>query len=372
MSVVASPLHQILDAARWAPSGDNTQPWRFEIKDELHVVVHGSDTRHHCVYDLDGHPSQLSLGALLETLRLAATGFGLRADVVRRRECSDEHPTFDVRLVQDDRITPSPLIPSIPRRSVQRKPFSPRALTTDEKSALEGAVGPGYSLRWIEGWGPKWDAARLMFHNAKLRLTMEEAYRVHRDIIDWGRRYSEERVPDQALGADPVSLGLMRWAMRDWSRVKLMNRWLAGTWIPRLQMDLLPGVMCGAHVVLVCDQAPTDIDAHVDAGRQVQRLWLTATRLGLQHQPEITPLVFARYVRDRVAFSTDTRAIDLAGVLARRSEALIGPDLPRVAWLGRIGQASFATSRCVRLPLTDLMFEGELAEVATSKPLPPR
>jgi nitroreductase len=26
---------QILDLARWAPSGDNTQPWRFEIKGEL-------------------------------------------------------------------------------------------------------------------------------------------------------------------------------------------------------------------------------------------------------------------------------------------------------------------------------------------------
>jgi len=48
-------IEQILDQARWAPSGDNTQPWRFEIKGPLHVVVHGSDTRRHCVYDLDGH-----------------------------------------------------------------------------------------------------------------------------------------------------------------------------------------------------------------------------------------------------------------------------------------------------------------------------
>ena len=28
-------LVKILDLARWAPSGDNTQPWRFEIVDEL-------------------------------------------------------------------------------------------------------------------------------------------------------------------------------------------------------------------------------------------------------------------------------------------------------------------------------------------------
>ena len=67
MSAPLDPvLEAILDLARWAPSGDNTQPWRFEIKDARRLVVHGFDTRAHCVYDLDGHPSQISLGALLE------------------------------------------------------------------------------------------------------------------------------------------------------------------------------------------------------------------------------------------------------------------------------------------------------------------
>ena len=70
---IDSVLENILEQARWAPSGDNTQPWRFEVVDPRHVVVHGFDTRSHCVYDLDGHPSQLSLGALLESMALAAS-----------------------------------------------------------------------------------------------------------------------------------------------------------------------------------------------------------------------------------------------------------------------------------------------------------
>ena len=55
----ASAIEQILELARWAPSGDNTQPWRFEIADAQSLVVHGFDTREHCVYDLDGRPSQM-------------------------------------------------------------------------------------------------------------------------------------------------------------------------------------------------------------------------------------------------------------------------------------------------------------------------
>ncbi len=352
---MSSTIFQILDCARWAPSGDNTQPWRFEVVDDTHAIVHGSDTRRTCVYDLDGHPSQISLGALLETIAIAASGFGLRAEVQRRMQMPDDRPTFDLHFVPDATQRPSALIAAIPERSVQRRPFSGRRLTEAEKASLEAALDPGYSLQWHEGIGARWRMARLMFHNAKLRLTMHEAYLVHRDIIHWGRRFSEDRVPDQALGADPLALRLMRWAMQDWARVQFLNRWLAGTWLPRLQMDLLPGLRCGAHFVLLCERPPRTIDDYVASGRQVQRLWLTATRLGLQHQPEITPLVFARYVRERVPFTASPQALALATRLQARAESVIGADLARAAWIGRLGHAARASSRSERRALRELL-----------------
>ena len=50
-------IEQILELARWAPSGDNTQPWRFEVLGDDHFVVHGFDTRDWCLYDIDGRPT---------------------------------------------------------------------------------------------------------------------------------------------------------------------------------------------------------------------------------------------------------------------------------------------------------------------------
>ena len=345
---MTSVIDQLLDLARWAPSGDNTQPWRFEVIDESHLVIHGADTRDHCVYDLDGRPSQMSLGALIETLAIAASGFGLRADIARRDGLADTRPTFDVYLTADAAVVPSALRVAIPVRSVQRRPFRTRQLSGDEKTQLETALAPGYRLRWIEGWVPKWQAALLMFNNAELRLTMPEAYRVHRDIIHWNRRFSADRVPDQALGADALTLRLTRWVMHDWERVRFFNRWLAGTWLPRLQMDLLPGLACGAHFVLLRDRAPNTIDDYVEAGRMVQRLWLSATLLGLQHQPELTPLIFSRYVRDGLVFSQSATAMALATRLARQTLAVVGPDLSHAVWIGRVGEARFAASRSLR------------------------
>lgn len=344
----------ILDLARWAPSGDNTQPWRFEVQDATHLVVHGSDTRTHCVYDLDGHPSQLSLGALIETIAIAASGHGLRVSVSRRGGLPETLPTFDLRFTPDPDLQPSPLISAIPLRSVQRRPYSARALTPAEKQTLEASLGPGYELRWFEGLTAKWQMARLMFNNAGLRLTLREAFEVHRSIIHWGRRFSPDRVPDQALGADALTLKLMRWAMQDWARLQFLNKWLAGTWAPRLQMDLLPGLLCGAHFVLLRGSAPSQLDDYVDAGRVVQRLWLTATALGLQHQPELTPLIFARYVREGRPFSDSAPAQALARQLADQTQRLIGSDLPRAVWIARIGQSPVASSRSVRLSRSEL------------------
>ena len=351
-------MAQILDLARWAPSGDNTQPWRFEVQDGAHLVVHGSDTRTHCVYDLDGHPSQLSLGALIETISVAASGHGLRVAVSRRGGLPETLPTFDLRFTPDSDLQPSPLISAIPLRSVQRRPYSARALTDVEKQALEACLEPGYQLRWFEGLGPKWQMARLMFNNAGLRLTLREAFEVHRAIIHWGRRYSPDRVPDQALGADTLTLKLMRWAMQDWARLQFLNKWLAGTWAPRLQMDLLPGLLCGAHFVLLRGSAPSQLDDYVEAGRVVQRLWLTATALGLQHQPELTPLIFARYVREGRPFSSSPAGQALARQLADQSQRLIGTDLPQAVWIARIGQAPAASSRSVRRSRSDLTLPG--------------
>jgi hypothetical protein len=349
-------VRKILDAARWAPSGDNTQPWRFEILDPRHVVVHGSDTRSHCVYDLDGHPSQIALGALLETLGIAATAFGMTATVSRRAGMADSAPTFDVRFTPDASVRPDALIPFIETRSVQRRPMPTRALSAAEKVALEAAVGSGYRVLWLEGARDRFRAARLMFRNAKLRLTLPEAYQTHVAVIEWHARFSADRVPDQALGVDAMTTRLMQWIMRSWARVRFFNRYLAGTLAPRLQMDFIPGLACAAHFVIVADQPPSTIDHYVAGGRATQRFWLTAASLGLQLQPELTPLIFSRYARTKLPFSAMDDMIAQGPEVARQLEAVIGARASHGSvFMGRIGAGPAAAARSLRRPLDDLM-----------------
>lgn len=349
-------VREILELARWAPSGDNTQPWRFEIVTPLHVVVHGFDTRDHCVYDLDGHPSQISLGALIETASIAASDHGLRLEATRRVDMPDTKPTFDLRFEPRDDTGRDPLVDVITTRSVQRRPFSTRALTSEQRNALERTVGPDHGVIWKESFAERLATARLMFRSAKLRLTMPEAYLVHREIIEWGATTSVDRVPDQALGVDPATIALMRFVMRDWPRVQFFNRFLAGTVAPRIQMDFLPGILCGAHFALHARHAPQSIDDYVNAGRKVQRFWLTATYLGLQLQPEVTPLVFSRYAREGRPFSRVKGMAEAAADVDRQLSTLIGDEAAkRTVFFGRVGSGKPATARSTRRPLDDLL-----------------
>ena len=347
-------LLDILELGRWAPSGDNTQPWRFEIVADDHVVVHGHDTRDEVVYDLDGHASQLSLGTLLETIRIAATKFGLETLTERRLDMPDTRPTFDLRFV-DRRLPPSELIECITTRSVQRKPFSTRRLSAEEKQALQASVGPGYRLGWLESGAERLHMARLWSRTAKLRLTLPEAFEVHRVAIEANVRFSPDRVPDQAVGLDALTLKLMHWAMRDWRRMSFLNKYLAGTLAPRLQLDLIPAMACAAHVYVMADQEPTEIDHFVAAGGAVQRFWLTLTKLGLRFQPAMTPLIFSRYARRNMRFSKEDWAMPAAAAIANALNEAIGAHQERIVWLGRIGQAAPPVSRSLRLPLEQLL-----------------
>ncbi len=383
-------LHRILDLARWAPSGDNTQPWRFEVAGDRQVIIHGRDTRDHCVYDLQGHASQIALGALIETIAIAATGQGLSASFCRRVDRPEETPTFDVFFDPVEHgasgtsgtgpgargqasagpsfsaspVPPAPspfpgvdpLLAFISQRVTQRRAMRTTPLTPAQRRGLQESVGPRFRLLLLDRPGQRRRMARLLFRSAHLRLTIPEAFETHRSVIQWHARYSEDRIPDQAVGADWLSLRLMQWAMKSWRRVSWMNRWAGGTLLPRLQLDVRPALRCAGHFVLLAQEPPGSVDDYVAAGRAVQRLWLTAMALGLQFQPEMTPLIFCAYARDKVPFTQAPGAREEAAALHEALRAFVGGDeLERAVFMGRVGQGRPPHSRSLRLPLGKLM-----------------
>ncbi len=351
-----SVVERILDLARWAPSGDNTQPWRFEIISDNELVVHGFDTRDHCVYDLNGRASQIAIGALLENLVIAASSHGLAVNWSLRPDCDETTPTIDVRFSPDPDIKPSSLAAYIPIRATQRRAMKRRPLHPREKMRLVESLGKDYTVLWLDTPEDRLRTARLMFRNGKVRLTMPEAYEVHKNVIEWNSQYSEDRIPDQAVGLNPLALRLMRWAMKSWSTVNFFNTYFAGTVLPRLELDLIPGIFCAGHFALIANKPPTSITDYLSAGRALQRFWLTATQLGLRLQPEMTPLIFSGYVRESIKFTCVEAVEKKARRLANELAALLGEEcVERAVFMGRIGEGKPPKARSIRKALSELL-----------------
>jgi len=349
-------LLEILDLARWAPSGDNTQPWRFEIVSDTHIAIHGFDTREHVLYDFDGHASHMAHGAVLETLRIAATGHGLAARWKRREGSPDTAPIYDVALEAAQGVVADPLIAVIRERTVQRRMMSLKPLPESGRKALLAAVGPDYSVRLFETTSDRFKVARLLWRNARLRLTCPEAFEVHRAVIEWHAQFSADRIPDQAVGVDPLTARLMHWVMQSWERVDFFNRYLGGTIAPRIQLDFLPAMACAAHLLLLPRRPPAGVEDHVRAGEAMQRLWLTVASLGLHLQPEMTPIIFRWYVQAGRRISA-TAGIDRgAAELAAGFERLAGVDRAApFAFFCRVGAGEPPRARSLRKELGDLM-----------------
>ncbi|WP_077338933.1 ThiF family adenylyltransferase [Pseudocolwellia agarivorans] len=344
---------KIIDLARWAPSGDNTQCWRFKLIDEDNFIIIANDTRDSVVYDLDGHSSHLAHGALLETIDIAASQYGFSVNI--EPDYSDKTLLqIKVSLSKDDSVKTHALAPYIKTRTVQRRAMGVNPLTHAEKEQLIQALPEGYSIQWFETKEDKLAIAKLNFCNAKTRLTMYEAYNVHKEIIEWNKQFSETKIPEQALGVDWPTARLMQWLFKSWGRVKFFNTFLAGTILPRIQLDFIPSLKSSAHFAIVASKAPETIEEYINAGRALQRFWLTATKLQLGFQPEQTPVIFSRYIDNDIQFTQDNDVIANANKGKAMYESLLQQPKNTV-FLGRVGRSKAPKSRSIRKPLDDLI-----------------
>jgi hypothetical protein len=342
-------LLQLIDLARWAPSGDNSQPWRFSVVGDQHLRVHGHDTRDHVLYDYQGRASHIAHGALLETLRVAASHFGLAASWTVQHDAEARAPVYDVFFSAAPGAETDPLFPYIEKRVVQRRPMRTTALTSAQRAAILEAAGDGLRSHFFESFSDRLKVASLLWRNAGIRLTCKEAFPVHRDVIEWRARFSEERIPEQAVGVDPLTARLMQWVMQSWERVHFFNRYLLGTVVPRVELDFLPAVFCGGHLLLRPVHSPVGLEDWLRLGMRLQRVWLTVAKEGLHLQPELTPVIFRWYARDNCHFSADPALFDEALRLSQDFEDLArcGPDEP-FFFFCRIGVSAVPSSRSLR------------------------
>jgi nitroreductase len=175
----AQKFNFLLRYAILAPSSHNTQPWRFEINEDV-IWIYVNNDRWLKVADADRRELYTSVGCALENLLIAAEHFGYKHKVHYFPERANRKVIAEVKLSLKG--APSPfreprLFDAITARHTNHKTYEPRSISSDDLRALgDCVVEEGISLYLTEELGIKREVDRLV-NRADAILFADPAFR---------------------------------------------------------------------------------------------------------------------------------------------------------------------------------------------------
>ncbi|HLU76545.1 MAG TPA: hypothetical protein VKZ48_01425 [Burkholderiales bacterium] len=287
-------IRDILEAGVWAPSAENRHAFRYSIEGDdvrLHVDAafkQGSADQQYVTL--------LSLGAVIENMRIAASVHALSCTVRREGEAIDA----DIVLHFTPASLPADeLAAALKQRHTNRRPFyhGPR-LSAAEQGEIEAGIvplGDQWLVRWFDEEHGRARLARLMreaethrFANAELHQAMFGGIRFD---VGWSAG-ANEGLPPAALHIEPGTRAAFA-ALRRWSFMRTLVRVGAHHAIA-MRASYIPARR-SPHLCVVASRTPVhDADELLQAGCAMERVWLAATRLNLAVQPMAAAVALAR------------------------------------------------------------------------------
>jgi len=298
MPPTADALRKIVEDGSLAPSGDNLQPWHLDWQGDT-VRISVDTSRDRSLYNFEYRASLIAIGAMIENIAIAASSAGTAADV----ECSgagDNLLSASVRFRPLAALAPDPLAPFIRQRCTNRKPYRTEPLGRDVLAALEGAIPGGAvgAIRLIEDRAQLRVLARAASLNDRLLFEIQPLHDQFFQAVRWTEQ--EAAATRDGLYVKTLELGPMAAAFkafRSWSVVRVMNALGSSLFAPVHSFQTFMKSPAFGFLQMP-DVSPR---AFLDGGRLLQRVWLTATSLGLGFQPMAGMLYLLNYLNGKDA-----------------------------------------------------------------------
>lgn len=347
-------LTTLLEAAGLAPSGDNCQPWRFEVDEASRTIALTIDpSRDPSPMNAGQRMARIAVGAALENLLRAARRVGADCAVTRPATGAAAivavRPTSSPRAVAIDRDSDTLLA----RRVTNRRVYLPTTLDAEMLDGLRketpstpipGATHQDVATHWITEPSRLASAASLI---AAADATMFGEPSMRRAFLA-NIRFDAPPLAKVELGLSLGSLevGLAeRWAMR---MMRYIPQWLfelggARNVFERQARKLLAS-SAGLCLIVAPDSAPgTD----VEVGVAMQRAWLALAARDLAVQPMMSLAVLENALESGGNFAWDSSAV--RALVARSRETFPELGAGHIGFLLRFGKAPDPTGRTGRL-----------------------
>ena len=262
---------ELIKFAIMAPSGHNTQPWKFVLH-ENEILIHPDYSRMLPVVDTDNHALWISLGCALENLVIAATNFNKKSEVSIHVE-NESLKFIRVKLTPSSTTDRDDLFDYIEKRQSTRSKYSGKKIPEQDLKILRNS----FDFQGV--------SARLFGQNEFQLLEpfiIEGSNRQFRnnkfvtELIQWCR-FSGKEAKGKRDGLWTESMGLPN--VGRFIGTIIMKHFISPESEAKRWRKLI--YSSSGFALFIADK--NDITHWVNLGRAFQRFALIATKLNMSH-----------------------------------------------------------------------------------------
>lgn len=266
-------IKELVAYAIKAPSGHNTQPWKFKVS-ETSIRIMPDYNRRLEVVDPDDHALFISLGCALENLLIAARHAGYSPTVsYHLHNTSEEYVQVD--LVPDTIAGQTDLFDAIEKRQSTRATYNRAAIPAEHLKKLQEAAATqnSVSCRIIED---KQEIAAItqLVKEANIRQFKNEHFR--KEMENW-IRFNDKTASTSRDGLRSAVMGSP--AVPTWFG-KLYFNYLVS---PTKEAEKAAAGIASSSALAVFVTEDSTKEGWVKLGQSFERFALRATALGIKH-----------------------------------------------------------------------------------------
>lgn len=285
-----SVMKYLVRAGLQAPSGDNCQPWEFDIK-RNRIDLYLDREKDRSFFNFNQAASLISCGAVLENIKIAASSFGINATIVLNEffHKNDMVATINLAPAKSKKDLLSHFIW---KRHTNRKGYKKNIFDFSILQSVESCIAhiPGARISFVTDKDELRRLAYIIYKIDRIRTEFKPLHEHLMSMIRFSERESLETrdgFPLKNLEAGFAGETFLK-VTKPWSIMNFINTIGLGRLVA---LNSYQGMINAAGAALITLDGTSE-HGFVLGGRALERVWLTLTSHKVQMQPMAAPTLF--------------------------------------------------------------------------------
>jgi nitroreductase len=283
-------LKEIIRLGTLAPSGDNSQPWKFIITGNRITVLNRPE-RDLSLYNFNQNATLIAHGCLIENIKIAAAAKNYEITIINFPDRDNtniiSHIDFKKNIVNKEARE---LLPYLYKRSSNRKKYHDQKISEEKIAQLLASASSFSDLKLKIVTDPNQinRLATALSKNEKVLLENKEMHHTLFYHITWNKRDDNENhgffLPTFEFN---LPQRIVFRLLSHWPVMSFFNKFHVANSIAKENEKIFQTSAAICAITTTSSKAQN----YLSSGMLLERVWLEATKLGLSVQPT-TGIVF--------------------------------------------------------------------------------